>query len=458
MLVNPSLATQIAGLVMTPILALSGAVSGTASDAPLQFNPGGPMMPANNCITISHNLSFGSRDAWTGGDVTTLQTFLYQEGELSVGATGYFGPLTLGAVRQFQSSQGIFTTGYVGMLTRAAITQLSCGTTTPPTSGLYIKSLSPSSGTVGTTVTIYGSGFSSDNTINFGSGALVHVASNDGATLSFTVPQSLNPLCYYSGCMIASRQTTPGTYSISVTTGGNTSNTVSFTVTSSQQTSNMTIYNITPSSGPTGTTVTITGFGFASSNTIRFGGGAISNVPIASSIAIACTTNPSCHGGINQSLVFTVPSALGAFCLPGTACPMYALLVSPGTYNVSVDNGNGASNAVPFTVTGGSMSNGPTISGIDAPATLSLGTTGVWTVHASVMNGSTNNLHYSVNWGDQPVVMNGIAASSPTTVQSSATFTHVYTQAGTYTATFTVSDDNGNTSTVSSTITVTPLY
>jgi hypothetical protein len=353
-------------------------------------------------------------------------------------ATGYFGILTQRAVRQFQSSQGIFTTGYVGALTRAAVANASCGGNPPPAAGVSARSLSPNAGPVGTSVTIYGGGFTQDNTIN--------------------------PACYYSQpqCLIASIATSPGTYNVSVTNASGTSNAIAFTVTSDQpQTSAVRIYSITPSTGPVGTTVSITGFGFASSNTIRFGSGAIYNVPISSSIAIACTTNPSCHGGINQTLQFTVPTSLGAYCVAGAACPMYAMLVTPGTYNVSVTNDNGSSDPVSFAVTGTPLSppSAPTISGIDAPATLSIGTTGVWTVHAAVPNnGSTTTLHYSVDWGDEAVTGAAMMAPQPSQVQSSATFTHAYSQSGTYTATFTVTDDSGAAATVQSTVTVAPQY
>ncbi|HVU75555.1 MAG TPA: IPT/TIG domain-containing protein, partial [Candidatus Paceibacterota bacterium] len=40
------------------------------------------------------------------------------------------------------------------------------------------------------------------------------------------------------------------------------------------------IYSITPRSGPVGTQVSITGFGFTKDNIVHFGGGAIAHVPI----------------------------------------------------------------------------------------------------------------------------------------------------------------------------------
>jgi len=319
---------------------------------------------STSCTTLTYGLGLGSTDARTASQITPLQDFLFAQGDLPVGATGYFGPLTLRAVEAFQSNNGISTTGFVGPLTRAAIQEMSCGTAPVP-----------------------------------------------------------NPV----------------------------------------PSNNVTIYSISPVSGPVGTSVSIKGFGFTASNTVHFGSGTIGNVPVSSSIAIACTTNPSCHGGINQTLIITIPSAIGPYCAPGMACPMYMQLLTPGTYTVYVQNDNGTSNSVSFTITGTnpippSMGQAPTITGIDTPSTLALGSVGTWTVHASDPSGSTTNLHYTVNWGDQPTASSAFTAPSPVSSQSSATFTHVYEQAGTHTATFTVSNDSGQSSTVSSTITVTPLY
>ena len=448
---------KIGSLVLAPVLALMIAGGAAALSTASYATTASPMMPAVGCINLTQNLHFGSRDASTGGAVSVLQSFLLSQ-RFNTYASGYFGPLTMQAVEQFQASQNVPSTGFVGPLTRSAIVEVSCGTTPPPTSGLYIQSLSPSAGTIGSTVTIYGSGFTSDNTVTFGSGALVHVVSYNGTSLTFTVPGALNPLCYYSGCMLPSQQTTPGTYNVSVQNSNGTSNAQTFTVTSGSQTQNVSIYRISPTSGPVGTTLSITGFGFTSSNIVHFGGGAITNVPISSSIAIACTTDPSCHGGINQTLTITIPSSIGPYCAAGMACPMYMQLITPGIYTVYVQNDNGSSNAVSFTVTG-SGSQPLTINGIDAPSSLALGTTGVWTVHASVPSGMMTNLHYAVNWGDQQATSNSLTApSSGATTQSSATFTHAYSQAGTYTAVFTVTDDAGHSATVSSTIVVPPLY
>ena len=128
-------------------------------------------------------------------------------------------------------------------------------------------------------------------------------------------------------------------------------------------------------------------------------------------------------------------------------------------YHISVQNSNGTSNALPFTVTDSIHSQTLSITGLDAPSTLSMGTTGTWTVHVST-NNTSGQLHYSVIWGDEAnmVVDSSIMAPAPQPAQNSATFIHAYKNTATYTPVFTVTDDKGNSVSISNTITITPLY
>jgi peptidoglycan hydrolase-like protein with peptidoglycan-binding domain len=79
-----------------------------------------------DCAAITHSLSLGSRDSRTGGDVTTLQTYLSQANYLDTDPTGYFGNATKKAVKVFQSANGIAPQGNVGPYTRAKIKEVSC--------------------------------------------------------------------------------------------------------------------------------------------------------------------------------------------------------------------------------------------------------------------------------------------------------------------------------------------
>jgi peptidoglycan hydrolase-like protein with peptidoglycan-binding domain len=101
------------------------------------------MMPAPvACFAPAANIRYGSYDVTTQNSVTSLQTYLSQQGYFSstnIG-TGHFGPLTLRAVMTFQTAHSLPSTGFVGPLTRAVISQ-NCGTqistnfSATPTSG-----------------------------------------------------------------------------------------------------------------------------------------------------------------------------------------------------------------------------------------------------------------------------------------------------------------------------------
>lgn len=91
--------------------------------------------------SIDQNLKYGVK----GGEVSELQEFLADKGLLTSNPTGFFGMMTLKAVRAYQVSQNLPSTGYVGVMTREKINAeiqaeiassseaevLETGTTTP---------------------------------------------------------------------------------------------------------------------------------------------------------------------------------------------------------------------------------------------------------------------------------------------------------------------------------------
>ncbi len=476
------------GLAALSLIASTGVASAQYYSYSTPLYVGGA---GSSCVNLSSDLSYGSR----GASVSQLQGFLVSQNYPGSGSwmvTGYFGPATLSALRNFQSTHGLPVTGMADASTRSAIASVSCGFTYGnyygnnsytnqyqqyPWQSYYnnsylcnnmysypyvynagnnwgwnsgssysypycstqstptISYLNPSSGGVGTSVTVFGTGFStSGNTVYFGNAVISNLSSYDNQSVSFTVPGQLvgygNQAVYL------------GTYPVSVTNAaGYTSNTQNFTVTSlgssgaptissingpasvsagQSATWTLTVYNpstsyatvsvnwgdnyayatnmssqqllvqgtqtlsfthtyysagtytatftvsgsggsnttsstvsvyggsviqnspaaisvLQPTSGSVGTLVTIYGSGFsASGNVVRFGSGAIMNLPSNNNGAI---------------ITFTVPSYLSAYCPGNYACPQYAQLVTPGTYNVSVQNANGSvSNSATFTV------------------------------------------------------------------------------------------------------------
>jgi hypothetical protein len=115
-----------------------------------------------------------------------------------------------------------------------------------------ILSFSPSSGPVGTSVTINGTGLSGTTAVKFGGVAASAFSVNpSGTQISTTVP---------SGAV---------TGKITVTTpGGTATSATNFTVTTTAPT----ISSFSPKSGPVGTSVRINGSGFAGATAVRFNG------------------------------------------------------------------------------------------------------------------------------------------------------------------------------------------
>jgi peptidoglycan hydrolase-like protein with peptidoglycan-binding domain len=313
-------------------------------------------MPATVCVNIGYNLRVGSTDYYTGGAVSQLQSYLSNLGYFNAAylGTGRYGGLTVAAVVQYQRAHGITPTGTVGPITRASIYKESCG-----------------------------------------------------------------------GIVVPPVNQAPG------------------------------ISGLTPTSGPVGTQLTIFGYNFSSNNTVLIDGAVVaSNVP-SKLTGLVCITYP-CGG--SQSITITIPEYTSPYCAPGMYCIMMVRQLAQGPHQITVQNDGGTSNAVTFTVTGNTAQQF-SITGIDAPPTLPLGTTGTWTVRATVSSNS-GNLRYSVVWGDEAnyAAATSLVAPQPTQLQTSASFTHAYSRAGNFTPVFTVTDDAGHTASVSSTIVVTPLY
>lgn len=81
----------------------------------------------NGCPNISYNLTLGSSDYTTGGQVSQLQNFLRSRYNDSRLTGGYYGQLTSYYVTRFQQENGVYpATGGVGPLTRQAIARV-CG-------------------------------------------------------------------------------------------------------------------------------------------------------------------------------------------------------------------------------------------------------------------------------------------------------------------------------------------
>ncbi len=105
---------------------LKSQTGNTATPSGNQPATGSEDVPVNACLDLSNSLTYRSRDVSTGGDVSALQDFLQAKGYLNSEPTGFFGAMTLQAVKKFQQANSINPTGFVGSLTRAKIKELSC--------------------------------------------------------------------------------------------------------------------------------------------------------------------------------------------------------------------------------------------------------------------------------------------------------------------------------------------
>lgn len=77
---------------------------------------------SSECFNFTKNITYRS----TGNDVKDLQVFLKDEGFLNSNATGFFGTVTLKALKDFQEKNGLGRSGNFGPLTRALIKKQTC--------------------------------------------------------------------------------------------------------------------------------------------------------------------------------------------------------------------------------------------------------------------------------------------------------------------------------------------
>lgn len=122
---------------------------------------------------------------------------------------------------------------FAAVIASGAACNEELSTAASPSDTPAISVLSPSSGPVGTRVTLTGSGFAAEhNTVKFGTGFIKEVASPDGRTIRVSVPATLDqcPPRIGDACLAPSRMVTPGAYAVAVVNNGATSNELTFTV------------------------------------------------------------------------------------------------------------------------------------------------------------------------------------------------------------------------------------
>ncbi|MGY3088636.1 hypothetical protein ACVWYF_001676 [Hymenobacter sp. UYAg731] len=275
----------------------------------------------------------------------------------------------------FGTTYYVFVSGYRGTGAIAAgnfVLSTTCATP-PPTPTLI--SLTPNTGPIASGVVLTGTNFTGVTRVTFNGVATATVGIIDAQTIAVTVPNGATTgnVIVYAGNGIAS-------------------NGLLFTVTTPVPT----ISRIAPPSGPTGTTVTLTGSGFGGATGITFNG-------------VAATT-------------FNVTSATSMTAVvPATAT----------TGNVVVTTGGGASNGILFTVvppaptiasltpSTGAVGTYVTLTGTNLLGTTSITLNGVVITNFTIVNGTTITFFIPAGATTGNVVV--------TTAGGPSTTTNVYT-------------------------------
>lgn len=165
------------------------------------------------------------------------------------------------------------------------ITVTTPGGTATSTASFGVKpaftGFTPAKGTVGTLVTINGSGFAGTSAVTFNGASAAFTVASGGSSITATVPAAAS------------------TGKIGVTVGGITIKTVNnFSVVP-------TITGFTPTSGPAGTVVTVTGSGFVNATRVTF-----TNVDAVFAVDSPTQLHATVPGGINSGKI-TVRTAGG---------------------------------------------------------------------------------------------------------------------------------------------------
>jgi hypothetical protein len=163
-------------------------------------------------------------------------------------------------------------------LTRIGSFQLpGCASVTPPAAPT-ISGFSPTSGPVGTAVTISGSGFTGTTSVTFNGVSAPFSIVSDGQ-LTATVPTGA----------------TTGPIGVTAPGGSTTSGTTNFNVTPAALPPNIT--SISPTRGSAGTSVTISGTGFTGTTSVVFGGGRSGSFTVLTDTQLRATVPTGAKSG-----------------------------------------------------------------------------------------------------------------------------------------------------------------
>lgn len=259
----------------------------------------------------------------TGGGAPVVASFGPTSGPVgtavTIGGTGFAGTtfVTFGATKQtvftVTSPNQISTTvpagaqsGQISVTTPAgtgvSATAFTVGTGTGTGSGgskPTVTGLSPSSGAVGASVVITGTGFTSATLVSFGTTPQPVFSVASPTQIATTVPAGAST----------------GTVSVTTPAGTGTSSTPFTVTTGGGGGSAPTVTKLTPASGSAGTPVTITGTGFTGATAVLFGKLPQSKFVVVSATSITTTVPAGAATGV---VSVTTPAGTGVSPTPFT--------------------------------------------------------------------------------------------------------------------------------------------
>ena len=313
----------------------------------------------------------GMGDSWLASVVPSLLAqpgvtvvITWDEGSLSTTPSEHVVALAVGAGVTPGSTDGTSYThysleaglyNYLGLGTApnngATATPLPLSRPAPPPAPT-ISSFTPASGWSGTSVTVFGSGFTGTTAVSF-SGTAAAFSVTSGSQLSATVPAGA----------------TSGPISVTAP-GGTTSSPASFTVTSQPAPS---IAGVSPLSGAVGSSVTISGSAFTGARAVTFNNTAAAFAVVSDSTITASVPSGALTGTISITT------------LAGSASSPAAFGVIPTISSFSPSSGK---TGTAVTITGSAFTGATAVTFNGAPASFSV--TSYGQITAIVPTGATS--------------------------------------------------------------------
>ena len=407
-----------------------------SSDAQIRsaFQPDNKPLP-RVCNLLRRSLSHGA----SGEDVSGLQEFLRDEGQFTANVTGYFGPITAKALAHWQESQGIENVGIAGPITRARI-KAKCGL--PDQGGIPGQRFSATPERGGAPLSVAFSTWVAGNrpvgdsyTIDFGDGAS-ELAANCDAPFDKCLSPGQNKHTY----------TSDGTYVATLIhtqdfCGGNPQ---CLAPVKREIVGRIKIY-----------------VGSVTSCTTEY------NPVCGRKILASCTTG-NCNVDTTYSNRCSMEADSAKFLYQGQCrvdtgdpandpqcklwfdgCNTCSRNTPGGTAICTLracilgyPEGQGPPKPYCREYFSDSSNKPPTISSFSGPTTLNVNQTGTWAIKASDPN--NGSLRYQITWGDEAMVSPyGLVSAAPERAfTQTTTFTHAYSNAGTYTVTIQVFNDD----------------